>query len=304
LQRWLFYILTFSTLLLISCEEEVIFEAKNFTPKIVLNSIFTNDSIWVISLTHTTSIFDKKDVGNYITDAAINITNTRGEQVCKLYHEGKGIYKSLNCVSEYDQLYKINVYSAAYGVVSAQSKIPIKSSINSLKITISKEYINASEIEFKIEDKSPDKNYYIWSIVDVDTLLNKVKDDQNSKLDFKLWISEIKEQFVKVTSGKLSNSNSFSDLEIQSNSTTKLITNKNLKRDENQNVQTKSNIVPMLKLMTVSPELYDYYKSMEVYIKYSNSNSSLSEPQKLFSNVEGGLGIFAGYSIQYYSMPK
>ncbi len=234
----------------------------------------------------------------------MTVTNKNGEQVCKLYHEGKGIYKSSNCVSDYDELYKINVYSEKYGVVSAQSKVPNKSSINNLKINISKEFDNASEIEFKIEDKSPDKNYYIWSIVDVDTLLNKVRDDQNSKLDFKLWISEIKQQFDNVTSGKLSNAVSFTDLEIDANSTTKLVTNKNLKRDGTQVEPAQVNVVPMLKLMTVSPELFNYYKSMETYLKYGGNNSSVAEPQELYSNVEGGLGIFAGYSIQYYLMPK
>lgn len=298
------YLFFLSALLCVSCEEEVSFESNHFIPKIVLNSIFTNDSIWVISLTHTTSIFDKNAEQNSITDAVIGITNVKGEQVCEFYHEGKGIYKSFKCVSDYDELYNINVYSPKYGSVYAHSKVPNKTSINNLQITVSKEYINASEVEFKIEDNSPDRNYYIWSIVDVDTLKDQVTTNKNTKLDFKLWISEIREQFGKVTSGKLSNTGATTDLDLESNSTTKLITNKNLKREDGTSLPSEINVVPMLKLMTVSPELYNYYKSMEAYLKYNDTPSSVAEPQKLFSNVEGGLGIFAGYSIQYYSIPK
>ncbi len=307
LPRYNYYIILCMSLFFISCEEEVSFSTKNFVPKIVLNCIFTNDSIWVISLTHSTNLFDENHDKNHITDATINITDKSGQEVCKLTHEGKGIYKSSRCVSGYDELYKINASSPKYGNVSAQSKVPNKTSINNLKINISKEYINASEVEFKIEDQSPDKNYYIWSIVSVDTVLNKVSSDENSKLDFKLWISEIKQQFVNVGSGKLTNTTSVTDLEIQLNSTTKIITNnKTLQRDGDgvTSEPVKAHIVPMLKLMTVSPELYDYYKSMEAYLKYNVTNSSVSEPQKLYSNIKGGLGIFAGYSIQYYDIPK
>lgn len=303
--RTLTYIILLCSLLCVSCEEEISFESNHFTPKIVLNSIFTNDSIWVISLAHTTSIFDKNSDQNFITDAIIGITNVKGEQVCELYHEGKGIYKSFKCVCANDELYNINVFSKKYGSVYAHSKVPNKTNINNLQITVSKEYTNASEVEFKIEDNSPDRNYYIWSIVDVDTLKNQVTSNVNSKLDFKLWISEIREQFGKVTSGKLSNTGATTDLDLESNSSTaKLITNKNLKREDGTSVPYEKNVVPMLKLMTVSPELYNYYKSMEAYLKYNNTASSVAEPQKLFSNVEGGLGIFAGYSIQYYTIPE
>ena len=123
-------------------------------------------------------------------------------------------------------------------------------------------------------------------------------------MDFRLWITEIKEQFGNVTSGKLSNTGATTDLDLESNSTARLITNKNLKREDGTSLPSEKNVVPMLKLMTVSPELYNYYKSMEAYLKYNDTSSSVAEPQKLFSNVEGGLGIFAGYSIQYYSIPK
>ncbi|MBL0083506.1 MAG: hypothetical protein IPP37_14285 [Saprospiraceae bacterium] len=28
------------------------------------------------------------------------------------------------------------------------------------------------------------------------------------------------------------------------------------------------------------------------------------DPSKLYSNVKGGLGIFAGYTVRYYEIPK
>jgi hypothetical protein len=298
------YIILIISIFAISCEEELTFEAQKFVPKIVLNSIFTNDSIWVIQLTHTTSVFQKEIKNNYIDDAVIAITDQNGFLACNMYHEGKGIYKSSGCTSSFEKNYKVSIYSKKYGSVEASSQVPSLTKVEDVKITTSNEIENATEIEFKILDKFVDKNYYIWSVVNVDTSTSSVVSNITSRLEYGSWITEIEEQFNTVSSGKLSYSTSVAGSELQyTNSITKLVTN-NVFRKEGSEVSDEKNIVPMLKLMTVSPELYTYYKSMETYIKYNGTNTSVVEPQKLFTNIKGGLGIFAGYTIQYVPIKK
>ncbi len=299
------YLFFASCLFTISCEEEIFFEDQNFTPKIVLNSIFTNDSIWLISLTHTTSALKPSTADNIIKDAIIAITDKTGGQVCKLYFNSKtGYYQSSGCTCGYEEEYKIAVYSPTYGAVQATSKVPLKTKIENLKISVSTEDENAQEVQFKIKDNSPDKNFYIWSVVDVDTSRNLIVNDESQKLDFSSLVKELRKEVATVSSGKFSNIVITTDVEVESaNQVTKLVTKK-FRTETDDPILNEKNVVPMLKLMTVSADLFEYYKSLGNYLKYNQTNSSITEPQKVFSNVKDGYGIFAGYSIQYIPMPK
>jgi hypothetical protein len=56
---------------------------------------------------------------------------------------------------------------------------------------------------------------------------------------------------------------------------------------------------PKVILRTVSSHYYLYKKHLYAHLNYINNSSSLlmsAEPVKMFSNIHGGLGIFAGYS--------
>ena len=77
-----------------------------------------------------------------------------------------------------------------------------------------------------------------------------------------------------------------------------MITTKKFYKDGETPPPAQASKVPMLRLMTVSEDLYEYYKSLEDYLKYNNNSASVIEPQKIYSNIKGGYGIFAGYSVQ------
>ena len=298
---FLYFILIFT---LLSCEEEITFSNNAFKPQIVLNSIFTNDSIWVVNLTHSSSVFSENTAPKYIDDAKIVITDSRGEQECVLYYEGNGVYKSFKCTSGQEELYRILVSTKKYGTVSAESRIPARANIKDLKISISQEYKDASDIFFTIQDNSQESNYFIWSIVDVDTSINVVTNDNGFKLDVVKWVTDVRREVVKSLPSKLDASISATELELDKSSTLpRLVTSKDF-TPSGSGPSGTSHEVPMLRLMTVSPDLYNYYKSLQEYVKASNGQTSVIEPGKLYSNVKGGMGIFAGYSVHYFEIPK
>ena len=51
-----------------------------------------------------------------------------------------------------------------------------------------------------------------------------------------------------------------------------------------------------LRVMSISKELYDYYHSVEEYLRHDTNNHSNQIPYKIYTNVEQGQGIFAGFS--------
>jgi hypothetical protein len=55
-----------------------------------------------------------------------------------------------------------------------------------------------------------------------------------------------------------------------------------------------------LKVMVVSSELFEYLKTYEEYRQNEIKNTSISEPVKVYSNIENGLGIFGGYSLKRF----
>ena len=285
-----------------SCEEDIYFSNPDFKKQIVLNSIFTLDSTWVIKLTYTKSVFDELDTSNYIEDAKIIITDQSGQGVCDLYYAGKGIYKSFNCKPSYEKEFKILVNSKKYGTISSSSTVPQKSKIEYIKILENSEIDNTNEIEFQIEGQNLDNKYFIWSVVEVDTSSKQsghTNPIESNPLDLNSWVNDIREQAHLVKIGKLNSSLALSGLELEANdNTTSIITTKKFYKDGETPPPAQASKVPMLRLMTVSEDLYEYYKSLEDYLKYNNNSASVIEPQKIYSNIKGGYGIFAGYSVQ------
>lgn len=59
-----------------------------------------------------------------------------------------------------------------------------------------------------------------------------------------------------------------------------------------------------LKVMAVSPDLFEYLKSYESYKQSEIKNTSISDPVLVHSNIENGLGIFGGFSMKsFYIYP-
>ena len=54
-----------------------------------------------------------------------------------------------------------------------------------------------------------------------------------------------------------------------------------------------------LRVMTISKELYDYYSSLEEYYQNGGDNHSNQAPIEVYTNVDKGAGIFAGFSESF-----
>ena len=268
-----------------SCEEEIYFSDHNFQPRIVLSSIFTNDSIWVVNLTHSESIFDESLEKPVIEDAKIVITNRVGAQECQLFHTGNGVYKSFKCTSGQDQYYKISVYSPTYGSVTAESTIPAFAELSNIQVEQSKEFEDASEISFNITDNSADNNFYIWSVVEVDTSVHSAENPNNFKIDTRQWVSDVSKEIRTNTTGKLNTSLSASEFELENLADgPKLITSRfNGKDGVGGSPGNVKNKVWMIRMMTVSSDLYKYYQSLQDYVKAAQTQNSQVDPSKLLA---------------------
>ncbi len=272
---------------MLACDEVI--EDYNFPAtdkKLVVNSLFNQDSVFSVKVSQTYPYYDKDPLRYiYIEDATVDlyINDTYYETLARMY-EGK--YRSENYFPETGNVYKIVVNAGGFDTVQAQSYIPetVDITIDSLyPATIdNKEYIAC---ELMIDDPAENNYYYLTSNIDPDYFRSKIKpyDKYNYWVDDEKigkWSSEeeeIPEIFV------------FSD-EYFNNSEFKFIL-------YGSPLYTSENALKVFfSLYSITEDLYNYIKTMNNQNHTAKSN--LVDITPVFNNIENGLGIFSGYNVK------
>jgi len=307
---WIVLIGTF----LAACEEDISIKRNTeFQKQIVVNSIFYSDSTWAMRLTTSRDLLDPNDQIDQIKDAKVVILNRAGQTVCELYHAGAGLYLNTVVRPSPNSYYKVHIYSKKYGYVTAESTVPPRPVIENFEVTeTTGQDSGHADVKFDIVQQNGTSNYYIWDVVYEVNTTNSNPNSSNLHFDVSQWVSDLNTNLGNVTPNRSKIYASSQDFVGGTNFTTLLtapltpgsVSDSNGgggKGDGSVSPDTSipSTPKPMLRIMSVSKELFNYFKSVEHYIRYQNVNSSLSEPAELYHNVEGGLGLFAGYSVLY-----
>lgn len=292
-----------------SCEEQYDLDTSEFTPSIVVNSIFTNESSWQVELKTSRNALDPNSVSEFVDDAEVKILLGSGQSVCNLDYLGNGLYGNSKCFPEEEQTYLLTVFSPKYGLIRAESSIPRKANVQSLKAC---EKDGQTTISFEVEDPSKSYNYYIWNLVDRYLTVGQQNEPEEQEVDPTRWVTNLKDQIHKIKTNRYSGKFSASEGELsRAGYQTEFNTKNSIKKLPDSEDSTgvdggastvdtlKPELVTMLQMMTASEELYNYFQSIEGYVKYEAINSSAIEPTTAYSNIKGGHGIFAGYAVEY-----
>lgn len=263
-----------------------------------MNAVFTQDSVWLIELTSSSNLYDPSSVSLPIEDALVTIIEDNGQSACDMYHLGAGIYQSNDCFPEANQHYKLIVESPKYGIATARSNVPVGG-----KATVEKVCTNNGEIkiELELQDSSQHKNHFIWDLVEV-TVIEEIKKELTKGIET-INIDKWLDGRGNNNPIKIGSTSAITPIDLLSSegkhTSTLTAQNGDIKSittiEGGQTITTKT----MLRVMTVSPEFFKYYKSIEDYIIYEDYKTSESEPIRTFSNIDGGVGLFAGYTVQY-----
>lgn len=288
-----------------SCVDDYEIDNKDFEPSIVVNSLFTPDSLWTLSLCTSRNIYDPNSQFTPIVDATIIITELNGTNLCRLYHIGEGKYKSEDCAPKSERSYRLTVDSQDYGKVTATSSTPQKAIV-----TVQPLQENPTEdiIDFEIEEQSVLNDFYIWDLVELEVTYGANGEqiiNRNIDLDIKSWVDQLAREIFDIKNKSLT-----SNLSASSLGSIGQIMNSNISTQKgivilNPNSQPLTTVIETkLRVMTVSEELYKYYKSIEDYLEFQGYQSSISESSMVYDNIQGGVGIFAGYNSEFYNIPK
>ena len=279
----------FALIILSACKKEI--PADNIEGSedvLVVNALFTPDSVWKVNVSKSKHILSNVNEKNYLENATVVIASSKGFSE-KLNHTQWGIYRS-QAKPEEGEVYSIAVESYGFKKVEGSGYIPEKCLVTDYSVdTTNSDGSGQIKIKFTIND-SPQANYYsiglLWGTVGVnsskgfgDTVYYNIGFESNSVV-----ISESPEGNSYYNSEAFFTDETFNGKDITINL---------LIEDHNINgFRPSDNNFITLVVSTHTPDAFLYRKSTQ--LQYNNGNDIFSQPVLIHSNIENGLGIFSG----------
>lgn len=268
-------------LTIIACEKIIELDVKDDTRKITLNGIVTPGKNLTVSLTRSLHILDNsefKDITN--GTVLLYIGNTLYDT---LHHIGFGEYSGSKLIPVSNEQFQIKATAQGFKEIEATDYLPAAPQIMSID-TATEMYawrgdgmdLNSREpeemlrISIKINDPANTGDYYFLSInsISAGTMFN------NGQINFFTDDPSIDDKSYEP--GKPFSDDLFNGKQHE------------LKIYIYKPWQSYISV----NLMTISKSYYMYFKS---FIRYTqNHGDPFAEPVMVYSNINGGFGIFAG----------
>lgn len=260
--------------LITSCESNLRIDNDNAN-KMVIHGILSLDKPFCVKVTKSRNILDPSDKVKVISTASVLVYDTKDNLFQLLYNEEEGVYKSYKYPKPGER-YTIKVVHKDYPDVTSETCMPNLSSASvKAEFQLGENDLDETAILDLVIDREAVGNYYIWELFYHNEIINKSVQASISSIDKNtdniLPDREIQQHRIFLKDKR--------DIErsLKSRFTTMEVSRKNL--------STAS-----IRLLAVSEDAYEYYKSLEIYKKTAKSNNFNNV--EVHSNIKGGLGVF------------
>lgn len=282
----------FIFIVLVSCIKEAKIIIPDHEPKIVVNSLFSPDTLLQVYVGLTSSM---QDVPPPISNAVITVYKN-GNTIGAFEYLGEGWYRSFHYPEEGAD-YKIEVSVPGFDMVWAESEVPLFPELieNPYAMRVGELYVAQTlrlvyDTYINFNDDPNKRNYYeIWGYNHFGANYDpELFDDPSIKMDSDLdMIYTIKSL---VFTDKLFNGEE-----------------KLVKASFYGSVSPNTVWFSPLKItfQSISEDYFNYRKSLHRHLHLQNTATHvnypvtllfLGEPYELYSNVVGGYGVFAGFN--------
>ena len=280
--------------ILSSCRMAVDVEVPFPGPVLVANSYFNPDSVWSVHLSASRHILDENPYPE-ISNAALEIYENN-EFIERLEYSGNGYYRSESTRPKEGAEYKLKISTPEFGEVLATDEVPEKPAFvsGSWKRGLSEfgdyEYL----ITLNISDPPAKDNFYMVQVL----LYSPVFDWQKPRepgpitpVDSVLDGATLSTQDPAVSqNNQYQETLIFSDTFFDGDTYAFQLTASHYSI-RNQ-IVSKGEAEVYIVLKSLSKSSFEYWKSLRM----QQDDNELAEPVSVFSNIEGGLGFFGGYS--------
>ncbi len=294
-------LLIFSALTLSNCTKEIEFDAQDIAPRIVVNSLFTNDSIWAAHISRSVGVLETTSYTT-IDDANVNIFDANANLVTTLTHQGNGLYTSPTGLSpQANQSYTIEASASGYESVNASSSIPSAVPIYQLDTVTSTNSDGETILEATITFQDPPSisNYYMLEVYVTGTWIDEWEQDTiEIREPLQISCDDINVETVnRFNFGGFENTYLYLMLKDQNfdgenySLTFSVINYAELK---------EMDLFGEIRLVNTSEEYFNYLKSFNMYQR--TINNPFATPVQVYSNVNNGMGIFAGGTLTSWTV--
>ena len=269
--------LIISSLMLASCEMVVDVDMPAHHPVLVVNSLFSPESQWLVRVNHSKAILDTSRI-QPVKNATVEISSDR-DGAWQLSRNVDGYY--YNNAMPFPKpgvTYTLNVSAPGFDAVTASCTLPKSVPINNISTRKLENNFNGDEFEVTINFTDPPEpdNYYQLIVTSQENL------DANSfYMDYVSDDPVFGKDEGTVFSDDLFNSKDYS---LKIRLPRHLVLGK----------------IFWVNFITASKDYYTYFKS---YRQFQDTyENPLAEPVFVYSNIENGLGIFAGLTPEKQSV--
>ena len=294
-------LLIFSALTLSNCTKEIEFDAQDIAPRIVVNSLFTNDSIWAAHISRSVGVLETTSYTT-INDANVNIFDANANLVTTLTHQGNGLYTSpTGLTPQANQSYTIEASASGYESVNASNSIPSAVPIYQLDTVTSTNSDGETILEATITFQDPPNisNYYMLEVYVTGTWINEGEQDT----------IEIREPLqISCDDINVETVNRFNFGGFENTYLYLMVKDQNFDGENYSLTFSVINYAELkdmdlfgeIRLVNTSEEYFNYLKSFNMYQR--TINNPFATPVQVYSNVNNGMGIFAGGTLTSWTV--
>lgn len=266
------------------CFKEIELDQPEEESKLVLNAIFSPDSTWAANLSQSVGVFDENRP-EFIEDATVEVFDLATDQlIVSMTSRPLGEYDAIGAQPEIGKSYVLRASAPGFESIEAISSIPEPAQILSVSWEDTVVWNRAPEPEglvtIEFQDDPNEENYYFITLAKADTAA--------SFSDTIIFFRPIPIYSHDPTvEGDFQEGALLSDQFFNGKRRT---VNLNMSPEylrEGENVWCF--------VGTISRDFYWYRRTMDE--QENNWIDPFLQPVELHSNVTGGLGIFAGYSL-------
>ena len=266
-------IIIYLIIFLYSCTKEVKIDLPKPETKLVVNSLFTPDSLFTVMISKNIDIL--KDENPLINNAKVELY-ADNQLLEVLKNTSNGFYQSLTNKPKHNINYKVIVSATGFNQVSAYDILPSPVKIIETSLTknagCDEEGNKMSSISIKFKDNPKEKNYYK---IKVDGFILRSNDPVikcEGDLDYYPCYLLFKD-------------NLFDGKEYCLN--VKFI------------IPSSNEYNIIIYLSSLSENYYHYQKKLirHIYNQTPDIWDGSGEPVNMYTNVDNGYGIFAGYCV-------
>ncbi len=297
-------------LIITACEKKLDIDIPEGQKHLVVNGIINPDSLIQIRLSKSQNVLDNNDI-EFLSTADVKLFKD-DEFVENLIHTDTGMYLS-SVFPDLNSEYKLTVDYSGLNPVSAVNTLTPPVNILSVDTTISiriedygEGYIDTVyEVHFqiKIRDNGNNTDYYFLGL----SSLQPVYEEYNDELiltgyeEYNEWFDSNDHVFrgrkndfsLDGIQGKVFTDELFNGNEYTVNVRTQLYNYNNFDLG-------KSSLTYFIKLLTVTEDIYRYITSYN--LNQQTQFDPFSQPVQIYTNIENGLGLFSGYTMDVDSL--